>query len=93
MPKSKTKDWWNGEVEKIPHFVKKDVFLLSGALLPIFKQIKNVKDAPFKIVRTTTDEGVRLVGLQMPKQTVKEITGLFDCAWQREDTSEEIFNR
>ena len=87
----KAKDWWDGEVEKIPPFVKKDVFLLSGALLPIFRQIKNVKDASFKIVRTTTDEGVRLVGLQVPKHTVKEITRLFDCGWQRQDTSEEIF--
>jgi hypothetical protein len=91
VPKSKAKDWWDGEVEKIPPYLKKDVFLLSGALLPIFRQIKNVKDASFKIVRTTTDEGVRLVGLQVPKHTVKEITRLFDCAWQREDTSEEIF--
>ena len=91
VPKSKAKDWWNEEVEKIPPFLQKDVFLLSGALLPIFRQIKNVKDASFKIVRTTTDEGVRLVGLQVPKHTVKEITRLFDCAWQRQDTSEEIF--
>ncbi len=91
VPKGSAKDWWNGEVEKIPAFVKKDVFLLSGALLPIFRQIKNVKDASFKIVRTTTDEGVRLVGLQVPKHTVKEITRLFDCAWQQAETSEEIF--
>lgn len=91
VPKSKAKDWWNGEVEKIPPCVKRDVFLLSGALLPVWRQIKNVKDAAFKIVRTTTDEGVRLVGLQIPKHTVKEITRLFDCAWQQAETSEEIF--
>ena len=91
VPKRTAKDWWNGEVEKIPAFVKKDVFLLSGALLPVWRQIKNVKDAAFKIVRTTTDEGVRLVGLQVPKPNVKEITRLFDCAWQRAETSEEIF--
>ncbi len=91
VPKAKVKDWWDGEVERIPQFVKKDVFLLSGALLPVWRQIKNVRDASFKIVRTTTDEGVRLVGLQVPKQTVKEITRLFDCAWYRAETSEEIF--
>ena len=64
---------------------------MSGALIPVWRQIKNVKDAAFKIVRTTTDEGVRLVGLQVPKPTVKEIVRLFDCAWQREETSNEIF--
>jgi P-loop containing NTP hydrolase pore-1/C-terminal domain on Strawberry notch homologue len=91
VPKSKAKDWWNGEVEKIPPFIKKDVFLLSGALIPVWRQVKNVKDAGSKIVRTTTDEGVRLVGLQVPKHTVKEIVRLFDGAWQRTETSNEIF--
>ena len=91
VPKAKAKDWWNGEVGKIPPFVNKTVFLLSGALIPVWRQIKNVKDAAFKIVRTTTDEGVRLVGLQVPKLTVKEIVRLFDCAWQQAATSEEIF--
>lgn len=91
VPKSKAKDWWNGEVGKIPPFVSKTVFLLSGALIPVWRQIKNVKDAAFKIVRTTTDEGVRLVGLQIPKPHVKEITRLFDCAWRTEETSSEIY--
>lgn len=91
VPKSKAKDWWNEEVGKIPPFLNKTVFLLSGALIPVWRQIKNVKDAAFRIVRTTTDEGVRLVGLQVPKVTVKEITRLFDCAWQQAETSSEIF--
>ncbi len=91
VPKAKAKDWWDGEVEKIPPYLNKTVFLLSGALIPVWRQIKNVKDAAFKIVRTTTDEGVRLVGLQVPKATVKEITRLFDCAWQQAETSNEIF--
>ena len=91
MPKSRAKDWWYGEVEKIPPFVKREVFLLSGALIPVWRQVENVKDAGSKIVRTTTDEGVRLVGLQVPKSTVKEIVRLFDKAWGREETASEIF--
>lgn len=91
VPKMKAKDWWNGEVARIPLFVKKDVFLLSGALIPVWRQIKNVKDAGTKIVRTTTDEGVRLVGLQIPKRAVKEIVRLFDRVWEQEETASEIF--
>ncbi len=91
VPKSKAKDWWNEEVAKIPPFVTREVFILSGALIPVWRQIKNVKDAGTKIVRTTTDEGMRLVGLQIPKPTVKEIVRLFDCVWEREETSAEIF--
>ncbi len=91
VPRGKAKDWWNGEVAKIPPVVNKTVFLLSGALIPVWRQIKNVKDAAFKIVRTTTDEGVRLVGLQIPKQQVKEIIRLFDCVWEQAETSNDIF--
>lgn len=91
VPKAKAKDWWNGEVAIIPPVVNKNVFLLSGALIPVWRQIKNIKDAAFKIVRTTTDEGVRLVGLQIPKTQVKEIIRLFDGIWEQEETSKEIF--
>ena len=91
VPARAVRDWWNGEVEKIPPFVKREVFILSGALIPVWRQIKNVKDAAFKIVRTTTDEGVRLVGLQVPKTQVREITRLFGCAWHAEETSIEIY--
>jgi hypothetical protein len=34
---------------------------------------------------------VRLVGLQVPKSQVNEIVRLFDCAWQTDETSSEIF--
>lgn len=91
VPKSKAKDWWNAEIAKIPPFIKREVFLLSGALIPVWRLVKNVRDAGTKIVRTTTDEGVRLVGLQIPKQTVKEIVRLFDCVWEQKETSAEIF--
>src|SRR5207253_6232369 len=30
VPKAKAKDWWNGEVEKIPLVINKIVFLLIG---------------------------------------------------------------
>ncbi len=91
VARGKAEDWWNGEVARIPPVINKTVFLLSGALIPVWRQIKNVKDAAFKIVRTTTDEGVRLVGLQIPKTQVSEIIRLFDGVWGRQETSDEIF--
>lgn len=91
VPKAKAKDWWNGEVEKIPLVINKTVFLLSGALIPVWRLVKNVKDSAFKIVRTTTDEGVRLVGLQIPKTQVKEIVRLFNGVWEQEETASDIY--
>lgn len=91
VPKAKAQDWWNGEVEKIPLVINKTVFLLSGALIPVWRLVKNIKDSAFKIVRTTTDEGVRLVGLQIPKTQVKEIVRLFNGAWEQEETASDIY--
>ena len=91
VPKAKAKDWWNGEVAKIPPVVNKTVFLLSGALIPVWRLVKNVKDSAFKIVRTTTDEGVRLVGLQIPKTQVKEIVRLFNGVWEQVETASDIY--
>lgn len=91
VPKAKAKDWWNGEFEKIPLVINKTVFLLSGALIPVWRLVKNVKDSEFKIVRTTTDEGVRLVGLQIPKTQVKEIVRLFNGVWEQEETASDIY--
>ena len=91
VPKAKAKDWWNGEVAKIPPVLNKTVFLLSGALIPVWRLVKNVKDSAFKIVRTTTDEGVRLVGLQIPKTQVKEIVRLFNGVWEQEETASDIY--
>lgn len=91
VPKAKAKDWWNGEVAKIPPVLNKTIFLLSGALIPVWRLVKNVKDSAFKIVRTTTDEGVRLVGLQIPKTQVKEIVRLFNGVWEQEETASDIY--
>ena len=91
VPKAKAKDWWDGEVGKIPLVINKTVFLLSGALIPVWRLVKNVKDSAFKIVRTTTDEGVRLVGLQIPKTQVKEIVRLFNGVWETEETASDIY--
>lgn len=93
VPKNKARDWWLEQVENIPPEELKTVYLLSGALLPVWRQIKEVKESNFKIVRTTTDDGERLVGLQIPKAKIKQIMQLFDSSWKTEDTLTEIYER
>jgi len=90
VPKSRARDWWQAEQEKIPPTEQKIVHLLSGALLPIWKNLKKLQQTGLNIVRTTTDDGVRLVGVNIAGDTMSEIRrtfGIWRCAV---GTAEEI---
>jgi hypothetical protein len=63
--KSRARDWRLSEQAKIPPVENKEVHLLGGALLPIWKYLKKLQQQGLNIVRTTTDDGVRLVGVSI----------------------------
>lgn len=90
VAKSRARDWWQTEQAKIPPTEHKTIHLLSGALLPIWKNLKKLQQAGLNIVRTTTDDGVRLVGVNIAGDTINEIRRTFGI-WQRSaGTAEEI---
>ena len=90
VPKSRARAWWQAEQAKIPPTEQKIIHLLSGALLPIWKNLKKLQQTGLNIVRTTTDDGVRLVGVNIASDTINEIRrtfGIWRCA---AGTAEEI---
>jgi UPF0288 family protein (methanogenesis marker protein 3) len=64
--------------------------LLSGALLPIWKNLKNLQQNGLNIVRTTTDDGIRLVGVSIAASNVNEIRRTFGIWKNSAGTAEEI---
>ncbi len=90
VPKSRAKEWWQSEAEKIPPTEQKTIHLLSGALLPIWKNLKNLQQNGLNIVRTTTDDGIRLVGVSIAASTVNEIRRTFGIWKNASGTAEEI---
>jgi hypothetical protein len=90
VPKSRARDWWQTEQAKILPTEHKTIHLLSGALLPIWKNLKKLQQAGLNIIRTTTDDGVRLVGVNIAGDTINEIRRTFGI-WQRSaGTAEEV---
>jgi hypothetical protein len=53
------------------------IHLLSGALLLIWKSLKKMQQDRLNIVRTTTDDGKRLVGVNIPGETIGVIRRAF----------------
>lgn len=92
VAKSRARDWWIAEQAKIPPVEQKEVHLLSGALLPIWKYLKKLQQQGLNIVRTTTDDGIRLVGVSINGNVVGEIMRHFGLWRNTAATAEEILS-
>lgn len=90
VPKSRAEPWWLNEESKIPPFEKKTVHLLSGALLPIWKYLKTLSSDALNIVRTTTDDGTRLVGVNIASEWLNDIRRHFGLRSDIPTTAAEI---
>ena len=90
VPKSRARAWWQAEESKLAPTEQKTIHLLSGALPPIWKNLKKLQQTGLNIVRTTTDGGVRLVGVNIAGERVNEIRRAFGI-WQCSvGTAEEV---
>ncbi|HMO79510.1 MAG TPA: strawberry notch family protein [Pyrinomonadaceae bacterium] len=90
VPKTKAEDWWVNEENKIPTFENRTVHILSGALLPIWKYLKTLSHEALNIVRTTTDDGTRLVGVRISEEWLKDIRQHFGLRASIPTTANEV---
>jgi P-loop containing NTP hydrolase pore-1/C-terminal domain on Strawberry notch homologue len=90
VAKSRVGIWWREEEQKIPPIETKTIHLLSGALLPIWKNLKMLSQAGLNIIRTTTDDGKRIVGVKISTETIGEIRRMFGVRQNVAETTEEI---
>ncbi|HMM78449.1 MAG TPA: strawberry notch family protein [Pyrinomonadaceae bacterium] len=90
VPKSKAEVWWLSEEAKIPPYEQRTVHLLSGALLPIWKYLKTLSHDALNIVRTTTDEGTRLVGVKIAEEWLRDLFRHFGVRSEVPATAPEV---
>ncbi|MGH9947051.1 MAG: strawberry notch family protein [Pyrinomonadaceae bacterium] len=90
VAKGRAETWWREEEAKIPPFEQKTIHLLSGALLPIWKYLKTLSHDALNIVRTTTDDGMRLVGVKIASEWVSDIRRHFGLRSDLPTTAAEI---
>jgi len=90
VPKTRAEDWWIKEENKIPAFEDRTVHILSGALLPIWKYLKTLSHDALNIVRTTTDDGTRLVGVKISEEWLRDIRQHFGLRSSIPTTANEV---
>ena len=90
VPKTRAEGWWVNEENKIPAFDNRTVHILSGALLPIWKYLKTLSREALNIVRTTTDDGTRLVGVRISEEWLRDIRQHFGLRANLPTTANEV---
>ncbi len=90
VTKNRARNWWKEEESKIPLVEQKTVHLLSGALLPVWKYLKQLQQKGLNIVRTTADDGTRLVGVNIAQDSIGEIRRTFGLWKNTAANAEEI---
>lgn len=64
------RDWWMRKYATIPPIETLETHIIGGAIIPLWQRLKTDREARLRVVRVSTDEGQRIVGIQIPPDRV-----------------------
>jgi P-loop containing NTP hydrolase pore-1/C-terminal domain on Strawberry notch homologue len=70
---SKARDWWNKKHASVPPTETHETHIIGGAIIPLWQRFKTHEEARLRVVRVTTDDGQRIVGIRIPPEQVGPI--------------------
>ncbi len=70
---SKARDWWIKKHATVPPIETHDTHIIGGAIIPLWQRFKTHEEARLRVVRVTTDDGQRIVGIRIPPEQVGPI--------------------
>ncbi|MEK6407977.1 MAG: strawberry notch family protein [Acidobacteriota bacterium] len=85
------RDWWTTKYATIPDVQTSKLHVIGGAITPLWQSLKTTEATHLRVVRLTTDDGQRIVGVQIPSDHVGEVLGALGVARTLRETNE-IFN-
>ncbi len=65
--------WWQRQFAAAPEIETKEVHIIAGAILPLWQKLKTRGDAKLRVVRVSTDDGQRIVGVEIPRSQVPQV--------------------
>lgn len=89
MTENEAEPKWIKMFNETPATSKHEVHIIGGVILPLWYKLKKADDSKreedkLRIVRTTTDDNIRIVGIQIPAKKVKDVVLKFE---QKETTN------
>ncbi|HEY6802921.1 MAG TPA: strawberry notch family protein [Pyrinomonadaceae bacterium] len=89
VPES-AREWWTQKHATIPPIETIETHIIGGAIIPLWQRLKTNEDACLRVVRVTTEEGQRIVGIQIPPDSVGTVLRSLDLSRDLREP-EEIF--
>jgi C-terminal domain on Strawberry notch homologue/P-loop containing NTP hydrolase pore-1 len=69
----KARQWWTEKHAAVPPIETVETHIIGGAIIPLWQRFKTHEEARLRVVRVTTDEGQRIVGIRIPPEQVGEV--------------------
>jgi P-loop containing NTP hydrolase pore-1/C-terminal domain on Strawberry notch homologue len=73
VPPSEAKWWWETRFNAVPPVVTVETHIIGGAIIPLWQHLKTEEGSILKVVRVTTVDGLRIVGIWIPKTKVAKV--------------------
>ena len=67
---SKARQWWTRKHASVPAIETLETHIIGGAIIPLWQRFKTHEEARLRVVRVTTDDGQRIVGIRIPPEQV-----------------------
>ncbi len=62
--------WWEREYARAPQVETAEVRIIAGAIIPLWQRLKAKGDARLRVIRVSTVDGQRIVGVEIPRSRV-----------------------
>src|SRR6266850_7454267 len=66
----RARDWWTEKHATAPAIETVESHIIGGAIIPLWQRFKTQEDTRLRVVRVTTEDGQRIVGIQIPRDRV-----------------------
>jgi len=66
----KARQWWTKKHATVPLIETLETHIIGGAIIPLWQRFKTHEEARLRVVRVTTDDGKRIVGIRIPPEQV-----------------------
>src|SRR6185436_5574863 len=69
----KAREWWTKAHAAVPPIETVETHIIGGAIIPLWERFQTHEEARLRVVRVTTDEGQRIVGIRIPTEQLGPI--------------------
>jgi hypothetical protein len=66
----RARDWWTEKHATVPTIETVESHIIGGAIIPLWQRLKTQEDTRLRVVRVTTEDSQRIVGIQIPRDRV-----------------------